>query len=229
MVRRLDIIASHELDHFVALVHGLLDQRVTAERADHVQARHVGFIVLAEFRQRRRIVARKHNAAGLDESSRRRRAEPRDDAIARHTRLAGLGIEDGGDTDLERGDTAVVKAADRPVVDGARDQRKVAFLGAREFVATIDDDDGIVTCERNRVLDCGIAGTYDENRFAVELIGIVERVLHERRLLAGTPSLRGLPCMPMASTTALAASVSPLASVMLNCGCRPLIAVTSHP
>jgi len=40
-----NLVAENVLDHLVALVHGLLDEGITAESTDDVYARHVTFVL----------------------------------------------------------------------------------------------------------------------------------------------------------------------------------------
>ena len=53
------------LDDLVALVHRLLDQRVAAERADDVEARHVGLVGRGQLRHRGRVVVREAGRRSL--------------------------------------------------------------------------------------------------------------------------------------------------------------------
>ena len=192
VIGRQDVIAGDILDDLITLVHRLLDQRVAAQRADDVHARDVRFVLRAEFGKRGRVVAGKFDSAGLDEAARRYRAEARDYSMAFDTRLRCLGLQNDrpgrravGINDF--GDGRAVKALDSAIVDSPGYQRKVAVFRAGEFVAAVNDDDIVVLGERNRIFDRRVTGADHNDRFLAVFAGIIERVLHEARILAFDP------------------------------------------
>ena len=83
----------------------------------------------------------------------------------------------------------VVVALDGAVLDRLQDRGFVALLGAREFVLAVDDDDVVLFRERDRVLDRRVARADHGDHFAFVFVRIVELVLHERQVFAGTAEL----------------------------------------
>src|SRR5580658_1581234 len=55
------------LDHLIALVHGLLDEREARQRADHIQTRHGGFVAGGQFRGGIRCIGEKPRSGVLYE------------------------------------------------------------------------------------------------------------------------------------------------------------------
>ena len=177
-------------DHLPTLVHGLLDERIAAERADDVETGDARLVLRRELRQRRRIGAAEPDAAALDELARRYRADARDDAVARHHGLALRGVERQRIGFLlprrrrERRALRVVEAAECAVVDALEDRREVALLDADELVGAVDDEDLVAACKAERVLDRGVASADDHDGLVAVFIRIVERVLHAGQLVA---------------------------------------------
>ena len=190
LVGGLDGVALDVADHLPTLVHGLLDERIAAERADDVETGDVRLVLRRELRQRRRIGAGEPDAAALDELARRYRADARDDAVARHHGVA-LG---GGERQRigfllprrrhERRALRVVAAAERLVLNTLEDRREVAILDADELVGAVDDEDLVVACKAERVLDRGVASADDHDSLVAVFVRIVERVLHAGQLIA---------------------------------------------
>ena len=81
LVGRLDRAAGDRLDHLVALVQALLDQRIAGERADDVEARHVGLVARAHLRVAGAALGQ-FDAAGFQELARRVGAEAGEHQIA---------------------------------------------------------------------------------------------------------------------------------------------------
>ncbi len=194
-VGRFDFFAEDVFDDFVTLIHRLLDQRITAERADDVQAFHVRFVLRTDRRNRIRILVRKLHAARFDESARCGGAESRDDSVEKNLRFAVRRVQNHSaffTANRKRIDalgTRVVIALDRAVLDRFQDRRFVAFLGAREFVFAIDDDDVVLFRQRDRVLDRRIARADHRDDFAFVFVRIVELVLHERQVFTRASEL----------------------------------------
>ncbi len=192
LVGRLDLVAENELDHLIALVHRLFDQREAGEGADDVQARHVRLVGAGYRRQAGRIGRGKDHAAGFDELARRRGAEAGDDAVAGQVHFAGGGVQHHHAARAPFGlilggaRAAVVEALDAAVGDGLEDGGVVGRLGAIEFVAAVDDDDLVVLGQGDGILDRRVAGADDDDGLAVVFVRIVELILHELRVLAGT-------------------------------------------
>ena len=191
MVGGPDIAAEDVLDDLVALVHRLLDQRVAAERADHVEAADARLVAGRQRRQRQRVRAREGDAAGFDKAPRRRRADAGDHAVAGDARLAigraehqHVGARRAGLGHLDGQDIAAVVAADSPGVDCLGDQLEVAILDTRELVAAVDDHDLVLRGERHRILDCRVAGADHDDHFIAVLVRIVELVLHAGQVAA---------------------------------------------
>ena len=184
VVGRQDIVAGDELGDLETLVHGLLDQRITAQGADHVQASDVGLVMIREFGQRRRVITWKCNTAVLDKTPRRDSAESRDNAATLNARLTGLGIEHDRSACVDRCDAGVVETRDRSILDSTCNQPKVAFFGTRKFVTPVDDNYGVVSCQRNGVFDGRVAGANNDDGLGLEFIRIVQRVLDASSIFA---------------------------------------------
>ncbi|GBF31470.1 hypothetical protein MnTg04_01431 [bacterium MnTg04] len=192
MIGRQDVVAGDIFDDFVTLVHRLLDQRVTAQRADDVHARDIRFILRGKLGKCRRVVAGKFDSAGLDEAAWRYRAESRDYPVAFDTRLRRFCLQYDRSSrctvgSSNFGDVRAVEALDSAVIDRPGYQRQVAVLGTGKFVAAVNDDDVVVLGERNRIFDGRVAGADDNNRFLIVFVGVIERVLNDARILALDP------------------------------------------
>ena len=184
MIRRPDVASQDVLDDLIALVHRLLDQRITAERTDHVETADTRFVAGRECRQRHRVGAREGDAAGFDEAAWRCRADAGDHAVAGNACLTIGRVEHQhigarrAARRLDGRDIAAVVAADPSRVDGLADQLEVAILDARKLVAAIDDHDLVVRGKRHGILDRRIACADHDDHFAVVFVRVIELVLH---------------------------------------------------
>ena len=187
--------AGDVFDDLIALVHCLLDQRIAAERADNVEAFDIRLVLRADRRHRGRVLVREDHAAGFYEAARSSGPKACDDAVEEDLRTSVCGIQDhspglaSGAQCLDLFRCRVVVALDQAVIDGFEDRAFVAFLGAPEFVLAIDDDDVVLPCQSDCVLDRGIAGTDDDDGFTFVGIRIIELVLDEGQILAGNAEL----------------------------------------
>ena len=141
--------AEGELDHLVALVHRLLDERVAAERADDVEARHVRLVAGETLGTAVGIVAREQDAEALDQLARRHGAQARDDAVALdHVLALGSAAKASGlsapSVDSTRAPRGAVAALDAFLVHRRGEQREVALLAARELLVAVDEDHAVV-------------------------------------------------------------------------------------
>jgi hypothetical protein len=186
----LQVVAVDELDHVVALVHRLLDERVAGERADHVHAGDVALVVARQLRYGVGALVRKPDADRLDELARRDRAEARDDAAALRRLLAGGGLQDNRQRAVgaldDALDTCFVVAVEAAALigDGRDHGVEVGVLGAAEFLAAVDDPDVVLLGQRQRVLDRRVAGADHQDRLVAEFPGIVQLVLHALQIFA---------------------------------------------
>ena len=189
LVGRLQLgVAGQELDHVVALVHAVLDQRIAGERTDHVEARLARLELRAECGERIRPLARKADAAGFDEPARRLGAGTRDDAVAADRLLPVTRIQHQLAGPNFRG-RRLAEHDDPAVCLGLGEQLDVGPLGTGEVGAAIEDRDdvalGRIGREAERVLDSRVARSNDGDVLVVILAGIVELVLDVRQLSAG--------------------------------------------
>ncbi len=183
-------MAKDELDDLVTLIERLLDERVTGQRADDIQARDVRFVCSRHSRDGGGIVVGKFDAAGFDEFARRYGAEAGDETIAGHMRFA-IGRAQHGDHRLlgarrflHAGNLGAVVALDFAVFDALQDQIEIAFLDTVELVLAVDDDDRVLLGERHGVLDAGIARAHHDDGLALVFLGIIELVLDTRQIFA---------------------------------------------
>ena len=192
-VGRFDIASTDELDDFIPLIDALLDQWIAGQRTDDVEARHIRFVTRRDRGHGGRIIAWKHHATGLDEGPRRQRTEARDDAIAQHLADTILGLDLNAQAFTRRMTgcqrrhrlrAGVVHTLERAVVDSARDVAQIALFGAREFVATIENDDTVAVGQPQRVLDSGVSGADHHDGLLAAGIRIVELILHLRQRIA---------------------------------------------
>ena len=101
MIGGLNVVAGQEFDHFKALVHRLLDQRVATQCTNYIQSGNIRFVAVTEFRQRCCILSQKLDATGLHKCTRWNGTQARDDAIALHASLAGFSVENDGLTGFD--------------------------------------------------------------------------------------------------------------------------------
>ena len=85
------LAAEQMLDHFVALVHGLLDERIAGEGADDIKPWHRRLEFRRQLRQRIRLRRDEAHSRGLDELTRRNGAQACNHAIAGNRPLPLLG------------------------------------------------------------------------------------------------------------------------------------------
>ena len=81
--------------------------------------------------------------------------------------------------------TGVVHALDVAAVDSAGDVAQIAFLGAREFVAAIENDHGVVHGQRQGVLDGRVTSADHHDGFTAVGIRIVQLILDLGQGIAG--------------------------------------------
>ena len=187
LVGRLNVVAEDIFNRLVTLIHGLLDQRVAAERAHHVNARHIRFILRRKRRNCVHIGVREGNAKTLHQFTRRDRAQPGDDAVTGDRFLAGGGIgdkrhrkfvirRDRGCVDAGHG--GVVADGDLVFLVGSKNECDVAILHTHKFFNAVDQDDAILFGQRQCVLDTGIARADDDDGLVFVFCGIIELILH---------------------------------------------------
>ena len=199
MISGLDGIAEDVLDNLIALIHRLLDQRITRERADDVHARHRGFVLRGQHRQRGRVLAGKANAPGFHQTALRHGAQARNDAIAGHHRFAGWRAQHNGarlaviPTHINARHAGVEEAVHLLRGDGLRDAVEVAFLRPGEFVLAIDDVHGVVFRQGQHVFDCRIACADHDDGFTVIFIGIVQLILNKEGIFTRTTEAARIP------------------------------------
>ena len=187
LVRRLDRAAGDRLDHLVALVQALLDQRIAGERADGVEARHVGLVAGAHLRVAGAALGQ-FDAAGFQELARRVGAEAGEHQIAGIVLHAVGRLErDRPALDLHR--RGLIGALQQARANRLLDRDQVAGLGAGELRLPVDDGDLVLLGERDRVLDRGVAGADHDDALLGIGLGVVELVLDHRRLVAGHAEL----------------------------------------
>src|SRR5690606_4647646 len=161
-----------ELDHVVALVHAMLDQRIAGERADDEQAGLARFELRAERGERIGALTREIDPAAFDKPARRFRAGAGDDPVAADRLLAvtraasQLAVASDGGRSLANHDVA-------PRRRDLGQQRDVRPARARESGAAIEYRDDValrrVCREAERVLDPGIARSDDGDVLVVRL------------------------------------------------------------
>ena len=78
------------------------------------------------------------------------------------------------------------------------------FVGAGDLRSAHDQADAVLFGQRDGDLQRGVAGADDEDVLLLMLRRIDEAVANVRQVFARAPSLRGLPCVPIARTTLLA-------------------------
>jgi hypothetical protein len=189
-----------ELDHVVALVHAVLDQRITSKRADHVDAGDSGLERRGQLGIGHAVGAGELDAGAgldrlaavallelganpLDERARRRRAHPCDDAIAARLGLPVASLEGNlARVDRRRGR---LDQHGHPARGLCRAQGlDVGILGGGEFGRAVDQCDGIgllrIGREAERVFDAGVAAADHDDMLVDIFAGIVELVLHHR-------------------------------------------------
>ncbi len=190
MVRRLDAAAERILDHLVALVHGLFDQRIAAQGTDHVQPRHAGLVAGTEYRQRRDVCIGEADAAGFDEFPRWHCPDAGDDPVALDAGLALFprqrqGVAAAIRAGLQPDHRRLVGTLQPPLRDALEYQVEVTLLDPVELVAAIDDQDAVLPGQRHRILDGRITGPDDHDGLIPVLVRVVQGVLHAGQVFAG--------------------------------------------
>ena len=84
LVGRLNVVAEDIFNRLVTLIHRLLDQRISTQRADDVNPRHIRLILRRKRRDRVHIGVREGDTKTFHQFTRRDRAQPRDDAVTRN-------------------------------------------------------------------------------------------------------------------------------------------------
>ena len=176
-------VAVDELDHIVALVHAMLDQRIARQCADHVNPGHRGLERRRKRGQREPVGTGEVDPASLDKGARRGRSHPRDDPVAAHHNLAVAGIERDFALVDPRGVGFNVEG-DPAGIAGGEQRLDVGILGRGEVGRAVDQADRIalrsVRRQTQRVLDPGVTPADHEDVFVVVFGGIVELVLDHR-------------------------------------------------
>ncbi len=172
-----------KLDDLVALVHRLLDQRVTAQRADHVQTGYVTLILAVDLRYGIEMRVADLDATALDELARWNRSQARDYAVTVNARFTGRRLQQNRTLAIlarqfEARDVALIHArqGDIGIVDCRQDGTEVALLGTAEFSPAVDDRDAVIPRQRNRILDRRVASAHHDDGLTAIRIRIIQRV-----------------------------------------------------
>ena len=198
-IGRLHIAAEDVLDYLIPLVHRLLDQWITGQCADDIQPRHVGLVAWRYCWHRRRVLTRKHDAAGFHESAWGAGAKACDDTINQNLGATALGLQRHTSSlaahrqRLDQLGSGVVVTLDGALFDCLQNAAQVALFGTGKFVATINHNDRILFGQRDRIFDGGVAGADHDNGFARVCIGIIELILHKGQVFAGDTDLTQVP------------------------------------
>ncbi len=170
-------LAGEPANQFVALVDGLLDQRVTGEGPDHVQARHVALVGVAQLRHRIAIVARQVDAASLQEFTGWGGAKARNNAVRGDRYLALQGVYHQAVV-FDAVNVRPVIGGDRAGANRALYAGNVTRFGKGKVSAAIDDADGIMAGQGQRVFDPRVAGADDDNLFFAIFFRVAQLVLY---------------------------------------------------
>ncbi len=179
LVRRGQVaIAVDELDDVIALVHAMLDQRITRERADHENAGHRGFKDRRQLRKGFAVGPGELDPHRFHEAARRDRPQPRNDHVARD-RLVAVGRLERQETGLDLLRLRLGADAHQPVFARLHHVGDILRLGAREILRAVEDRDGVFERflgDAERIFDPRVARPDDGDMLVLEILGIVDLI-----------------------------------------------------
>src|SRR5436190_17208710 len=181
LVGRSDLVSENVLDHLIALIEAVFDQRVAGQSADDVKPRYLRLVGLGDDRKRGRVGAGEDNPAGFDEAARRLCADAGEDAVAGDPGHALCRLDDERAwLDLLR--FGIDEVVDVAFLDRRLYQGDIPGLGAREIRDAVNDRHTIVDRQRQRVLKTRITGPNYDDFLALIGLRIVELILYERQV-----------------------------------------------
>ena len=170
----------------------MLDQGITTQRAYNINAGHIAFILIGQLGHRAHICIRKTNTAGLDELAWWNRTKARDNTIKRHFRFTfwrfqyqhGL-LRCALRSWFDAHRSGLIKTLDHAFFDLVEYRRIIRFLGAGKLRLTIHYIYCVVTTQRERVFDTGVAATNHDDMLVFVFVRVIQSVLHQRCGFAG--------------------------------------------
>ena len=188
-------VAVDEFNNVIALVHTVLDQRISRERADDINAFLGALEGWRQFGIGLAVLAGEFDPAILDKFAWRRAAHAGDDPVAFDRLLPVAGFQHQlAIPHLGRG--GFVADYHLALLARFHQQLDIGFLRPGKFGRAVQNGDDIILRriggQAQRILDTGIARADHRDMLVIIFAGIVELILHQLVVAAGTAHQIGI-------------------------------------